>query len=122
MKRVVWLAIFSMAMVALNTEASAGCWGPTVLMAKNGTVDNSVQVTAGTECRLQSRSGGPLYSVDIVQRPSHGTVRIGPINSVIYAARAGYIGNDSFSFVRRGRTAAGEPAAYTVRMAVTVTP
>jgi len=63
-----------------------------------------------------------MFSVDIVQRPSQGTVQVSSGNSIVYTSRAGFVGSDSFSYARRGQTKRGNPAVRTIRVAVTVTP
>jgi hypothetical protein len=57
----------------------------------------------------------------IVQRPAHGTVEIGPL-FVRYKSRPGYVGSDSFTYQRSGRTALGAPNERTVHIDVTVIP
>lgn len=63
-----------------------------------------------------------MYGVEITQRPSKGTVRIGEIHSVIYTSRRGFVGSDTFIYARRGLTKAGTPTTRSVRVLVTVTP
>jgi hypothetical protein len=108
-------------LLALSAEAAA-CGGPGIYPADNQTVDTTMQARSGEQCRLRFHSSaGPLNGFSIVQRPSHGTASIGPLN-VVYRARPGYVGSDSFIYERSGRTALGAATVRKVRVAVTVTP
>jgi hypothetical protein len=63
-----------------------------------------------------------MYSVEIVQRASNGTVRVGAMDSIIYTSKPGFTGRDTFIYARRGRTTGNLPATRTVRVSVTVAP
>jgi len=108
---------------ALCIEAAARCYGPGLSLYDNQTVERRLRVNSGGTCRLRfGRSLGPMYSVEIPQRPSHGTVQIGPLHTVIYTARRGYVGSDTFTYARRGFTHVGTPTTRSVRVLVTITP
>lgn len=107
---------------ALCIEAAARCSAPAVQLYDNQTVERRT-VNSGGSCRLRfGRSLGPMYSVEIPQRPSNGTVQIGELHSVIYTARRGFVGSDTFIYARRGSTHGGTPTTRSVRVLVTVTP
>jgi len=79
-------------------------------------------VRSGKTCSLIFRSGEPTYQTVILVRPSHGTVSVGDVGRVIYRARPGYVGADTFTYARRGLDSRNGPMNATVRIAVTVTP
>jgi hypothetical protein len=108
------------ALLVFNVEAMGACVAPAFPLIANQAVEGNLQVTSGTFCRMRFASRGPMYSASIVQRPAHGTVQVGAINSVIYVPRAGYVGGDSLVYALHGATPMGTPAVYTAHMAVTV--
>lgn len=104
-------------------EASALCSVPLIREFGNQTVDGRMAVSSGDRCAIRMRSStGPIHSVEIVQRPANGTVVIEPPHRTIYRSRPGYVGNDSFTYARRGLTTGGSPVVRTVRVNVTVVP
>jgi hypothetical protein len=116
------LGLACVLLLVLSVEAAARCSVPRITTFENQTVDGHMQADSGRPCRIRFLSStGPMQGVDIVQRPSHGTVQVGEVNSIIYTSQAGYVGSDSFTYARRGLTTRGSPAVRTVRVAVTVT-
>jgi len=108
---------------ALCIEAAARCYAPGINLYDNQTVDRRMRVNSGGTCRLRfGSSTGPMYSVEIPQRPSHGTVQTDALHTVVYTAHRGYVGRDSFTYARRGNTKFGTPTTRSVRVLVTVTP
>jgi hypothetical protein len=101
--------------------ASAVC-APFVRWVNNQTVDNYMTVRSGKTCSLIFRSGGPTYQTVILARPSHGIVSVGNVGRVIYRARPGYVGFDTFTYARRGLDSRNNQKNATIRIAVTVTP
>jgi len=79
-------------------------------------------VSSGDRCSIRLRhSSGPTFSAEIVQRPSNGTVVIEAPHRIIYRSRAGYVGNDTFTYARRGLSTNNAPVVRTVRISVRVT-
>jgi hypothetical protein len=109
-------------LLASSAAAAASCSVPRFRTSVNQTVDGFMAADSGKPCGVHFHSAGPRFSVAILQRPSHGTLQIGAVGSVIYRSRAGYSGGDSFAFERRGLTTLGAPAVTTTRIAVTVSP
>jgi hypothetical protein len=120
MMRVSGLAV--LLLLAFSAEAAANCSVPRFRTMVNQTVDGFMAADSGKPCGVHFHAAGPRFSVAILQRPSHGTVQIGGVGSVIYRSKSGYAGSDSFTFERRGLTTLGAPAVTTTRMAVTVSP
>lgn len=81
-----------------------------------------MKVQSGKPCAIWFRSSGPIYSVQIVKRPAHGTASVGEAKKVIYQSRPGYMGPDSFSYAYVGRSAGNVPGRQVITFAVTVTP
>jgi hypothetical protein len=120
MTRVLGLA-FTVLLASWSVEAAARCSVPFIQTFDNQTANGSMQADSGKPCRIRLRnSPGPMLSVEIMQRPVNGSVRIAEANSVIYTSRAGYVGSDAFIYARRGQTTTGAAAVRTVRIAVTV--
>lgn len=109
--------------LAFAVQASARCSVPLIRTFDNQTVDGRMTVSSGDPCFIRLRtSSGPIFSAAIVQRPSNGTVVIEAPHRIIYRSRPGYVGNDSFTYVRRGLAAINSaPIERTVRINVRVT-
>ena len=117
------VGIACLLLVACGVDAAARCSGPSVQLFDNQTVERHITVDSGKPCRMRfGGSSGPMYSVEIPQRPTNGTVRIGEVHSVIYTSRRGFVGSDTFVYARVGLTKAGTPTTRSVRVSVTVTP
>jgi hypothetical protein len=100
-------------------EASA-CHVPFIRAVNNGTAHGTMTVSSGKPCTIRFRSSGPMFHVNIVQAPRHGTVRTAEVASVIYQSRSGFVGDDTFSYARRGLTTRGAPTTRTIKVAVSV--
>jgi hypothetical protein len=110
-------------LLAMCVEASAWCSAPAVSLYDNQTVERRMRVNSSGTCRLRfGRSLGPMYSVEIPQRPSHGTVQTDALHTVTYTPRRGFVGSDTFTYARRGLTHGGTPVTRSVRVLVTVVP
>ena len=117
------LGFSCLVLFALCIEAAARCSVPRIATFVNQTVDGYMQADSGKPCKIHFlSSSGPMERVEIVQRPTNGTVQIGGVQSLIYTSRRGFVGSDTFTYARRGLTTAGTPATRTVRVSVTVTP
>jgi hypothetical protein len=80
-------------------------------------------VKAGKSCGIQvGNSLGGSTGVEVTRRPVHGRVQSHGLG-IVYMARAGFAGKDSFGYVRHGRDQHnGSPARYPVNIEVTVVP
>jgi hypothetical protein len=108
-------------LLALCVEASARCSVPRIPTFDNQTSHGNMSADSGKPCRIRfSSSSGPMSSVEIVQRPSSGTLTTDGLMGVTYRSRAGYTGSDSFIYARKGLTKAGTPSTRTVQVSVTV--
>jgi len=103
-------------------DASARCSVPSIQTFNNQTVDGRLTVSSGDRCAIRLRhSFGPIHSAEIVQRPSNGTVVVEAPHRIVYRSRPGYVGNDSFTYARRGLDMRNNPVVRTVRISVRVT-
>ena len=117
------LGLACLILFALCIDAGARCYAPATSLYDNQTVNRRMVVNSGNVCRLRfGRSLGPMYSVEIPQRPSHGTVQTDALHTVIYTAHHGFVGRDTFIYSRRGLTHGGTPVTRSVRVLVTVVP
>jgi hypothetical protein len=58
---------------------------------------------SGAACAIWARVMTSFVdTLDIVTPPQHGTVRTRGLSGVIYRPEKGYLGEDAFSFERRG--------------------
>jgi len=117
------LVLTCLALMACSAEASARCSVPRIHTFNNQSVDGHMTVSSGARCSIKlKRSRGPTYGAHIVQRASNGTVAVDGSNRIVYRSRAGYVGNDSFTYARTGESRGGDAVTRTVRVHVTVTP
>lgn len=116
------LGVIGFLFISMAAEPALACWVPWVRTYHNQTVDNTMSVQSGKRCSIVFRSSGPTESHSIAQAPKNGTLSVGSIGRLTYRSRPGFVGNDSFVYVRRGRDMQNNPSVRTVRIAVTVTP
>ena len=117
------LGLACLILVAYCVEATARCSMPTVRTLENQTVDGRMWADSGKPCRIRFiSSSGPMFSIEIVQRPTNGTLQLAENHNLIYTSRRGFVGSDSFIYARRGESRGGAPVTRTVRVAVTVSP
>ena len=87
MRRIFLFAVLMLA--SFSAEAASNCSVPNISTLNNQIVDGTMTVKSGKTCSIRFRSSsGPMFSVEIVQRPSNGTVSASGSN-VRYAPRAG---------------------------------
>jgi len=111
-----------LALVSFQAKAAENCSVPTINTLNNQTVDGIMTVKSGKRCSIRlTRSAGPTYSAEIVQRPAHGTASTSG-NHVRYVSNTGFTGQDSFTYARKGFDTRNNPVVRTVRIAVTVVP
>ena len=117
------LGLTCLVLTAWCAEASARCSVPRIHAFNDQTVDGHMTVNSGARCSIKlKRSRGPTYGAHIVQRASNGTVAVDGSNRIVYRSRAGYVGNDSFTYARTGESRGGDAVTRTIRVSVTVTP
>lgn len=116
------LSLIVLAGLPREADAANNCSVPYIRTLDDQTVNGTMTVKTGTSCRINLRnSSGPMHSVSVVAKPSHGAVRIGG-NGVIYQPRKGYVGSDTFTYARTGLNTSNTPVKRTISIAVDVTP
>lgn len=81
-----------------------------------------IVVRSGTQCPIPlASSPGPMFEAAVVQRPAHGSVSVQG-HTVVYTARPGYAGLDSFAYVRKGLDHLNKPVTLRAQVAVRVVP
>jgi Bacterial Ig domain len=115
--------VLGLILISFSAPAfSADCSVPRIPTLDNQTVDGTMTVKAGKRCTIRLlASSGPMFSVDVVQKPANGTVTTS-ISSVRDTPKPGFTGTDSFTYARKGFTKLNQPSVKTVRIAVTVVP
>jgi hypothetical protein len=121
MRLAVGVIVFAAGML-LGGAANA-CSVPLIRTLENQTVTGHMTTRSGRTCRISFRSStGPMHTVEVVQRPAHGTVQVGGHQSIAYKSSANFVGSDSFTYARRGLDKRGNRAVRTIQVNVTVTP
>ena len=76
--------------------------------------------TSGRRCGIMiGRSRGPIFSSSLVSNAKNGTVTVSGVR-IIYTSRPGFVGDDEFTYARRGLNRQNEPVVRTVNVAVKV--
>jgi Bacterial Ig domain len=111
----------SIALLAMGAEASARCSVPRAHLLHGQTIDRPMTASAGQPCGIRLRSSaGPTFGADIVERPKHGTAVVQGPHRIVYTAQAGYLGEDSFTYARKGVDTRNASVTMTARVAVRV--
>lgn len=123
MRRQLFRLAFAAAIgVGLLAPSVAEACSRAMKMRENETVQRLMQVKSGKSCSVGFTSLGPMETVKVVKRPSHGKVETNQAMSVKYTANAGYVGTDGFAYARVGRDRLNNPTVRTIEVSVTVTP
>jgi hypothetical protein len=116
------MALTTLLATASFSHAAPSCQIPPFKMIQDVTVTGAMYVTSGKGCGVAvANSAGGVQSHEITRNPSNGKVEIDGF-IVRYTSRSGFVGKDSFSFIRHvldHRT--NRPMALPVDMDVTVT-
>jgi hypothetical protein len=118
MKLKLWLFAFSM--ILLSAPAALACRVPSIRTLDNQTVTGTMFAASGRRCSIIVRnSRGPIFSAALVSSPRNGTVAVAG-GRVTYTSRAGFVGDDEFTYARRGLNSRNEPIVKTVNVTVKV--
>src|SRR5439155_5459467 len=120
MKTVGCLAALSLLLFASSADAAPKCAVPLIRLLNNQTVSGTMYATSGKQCSIvTAHSGGPMSKTDIIRNANNGkVVLLG--NRIVYTSKPNFVGEDSFSYIRRGLTNTNEPLAATVNVTVQV--
>ena len=117
--------IFALAIVfAVGICADArACSVPFIRTLDNQTVTGTMAARSGKPCNIYlQRTVGPMFTAQIVARPSHGAASVGAGNRITYVSSTGYVGSDAFTYARGGLDRHNQKVVRTVRISVTVAP
>lgn len=118
MKLKLWFLAFSM--IVLSAPAALACRVPFIRTLDNQTVTGHMFATSGRRCSIiVAHTRGPIFSSSLVSNARNGTVTVSG-GRVIYASRAGFVGDDEFTYARRGLNERNEPIVRTVSVSVKV--
>jgi hypothetical protein len=118
MKLKLWFLAFSM--ILLSAPAALACRVPTIRTLDNQTVTGMMFATSGRQCSIIVQySHGPIFTAALVSKARNGTVAL-TSGKIIYTSRAGFVGDDEFTYARRGLNNRNEPIVRTVNVTVKV--
>ena len=102
-------------------RAASGCEVPFTKMIPDVTVTGQIYAVSGKSCGIGvAESVGGAQSHQITRRPSNGKVEIRGF-AIYYTSRPGFVGNDSFSYVRHSLDSrTNRPITLPVNIDVTV--
>ena len=108
------------AMILLSASAASACRVPTIRTLDNQTVTGTMFATSGRRCSIIVRhSGGPMFTASLVSNARNGSVVVSG-GRITYTSRAGYVGDDEFTYSRRGLNTRNEQVVRTVTVNVKV--
>jgi hypothetical protein len=114
-----WLLAF--ALIVLSDTAALACKVPRIKLLDNQTVTGSMFATSGRRCGIKVRSSRGTLSTAVVSNARNGTVVVSGA-SIAYTSRAGFVGDDEFTYARRGFNNLNQPVVRTVVVSVKVAP
>lgn len=119
--------IFALVVLATgvtSSHAESGCNVPYFKLLAHTEVTGHMYVKAGKSCSVQSaNSAGGNTGIEIRRRPSNGQVQLTGGFKITYKPRAGFVGKDSFAYVRNALDSrTGRPIQLAVNIDVTVEP
>ena len=106
------------------SHAASHCNVPYFKIIADVEVTGHMYVKAGKSCSIQSaNSPGGNTGIVITRRPANGQVQLIGGFKISYKPRAGFVGKDSFGYVRHALDArTGRPIQLPVNVDVTVQP
>ena len=114
------LCILAFATIALSAPEAFACRVPRIKTIEGQTVTGYMFATSGRRCGIKVRnSRGPTESTSLVSNARNGTVVVSG-GRVGYTSKPGFVGDDSFTYARRGLNRQNEPIVRTVNVLVKV--
>jgi hypothetical protein len=99
---------------------SFGMQGPNLQDARQSDGDRPHVCENGRPCSIIiAHTAGPIFTASLVGNASNGTVAVTG-QRVVYTSRAGFVGDDRFTYARRGLNTRNEPIVRTVNVRVNV--
>lgn len=107
-------------MIVLSAPPALACRVPTIRTLDNQTVTGYMFANSERPCSIiVTNSFGPIFTTALVNNARNGTVTVSA-GRVVYKSRAGFVGDDEFTYARRGLNGRNEPIVRTVNVAVKV--
>ena len=114
------LCVLAFSIVVLSAPEALACRVPAIRTLDNQTVTGHMFATSGRRCSIVvRRSRGPTFSASLVTNARNGSVVVAD-GRVTYTSRPGFVGDDAFTYARRGLNNRNEPVVKTVNVAVRV--
>ena len=117
MKLKLWL--LAPALFLLSDTSALACNVPRIRLLENQTVTGYMFATSGRRCGIRVRNSSGAVSVAVVSNAKNGNV-VASGGSVAYTSRAGFVGDDEFTYARRGFNKVNQPVVWTVAVKVAV--
>jgi hypothetical protein len=103
-----------------SASAASRCEVPLIRSFDNQTVSGTMYAVSGKPCGIVIQyTGGPMHSAEVVQNASNGRATASG-QKITYISRTGFVGEDHFTYVRRGLNNRNEPVVRTVNITVEV--
>jgi len=113
-----WLLAISM--LALSASAASACRVAPIRTLDNQTVTGYMFATTGRRCGIIiTYTHGPIFSTSLVSNAKNGTVMVSG-GRISYTSRPGFVGDDEFTYARRGMNNQNQPIVRTINVAVKV--
>ena len=120
MKCNLWLGLLCLIISTASASAAQRCSVPLIRLYDNQSVSATIYAFSGLPCSITLNSSrGPVFTTQVVQNAASGRVVVNG-NRVIYTSRAGFVGEDHYTYARRGLTERNEPVMATVNVTVQV--
>jgi hypothetical protein len=114
------VAVFGLLFSTSLASAAPRCDVPLIRTLDNQTVSGTMYATSGRPCGIVvQHTNGPMFSAELVQIAKNGKVVVAG-GKIVYTSRPGYVGEDQFTYARRGMNNRNEPVVRTVNVTVQV--
>jgi hypothetical protein len=108
-------------MILSSAPAALACRVPLIRTLDNQTVTGTMFATSGRPCDIiVHHTHGPILTTALVSKARNGTVAVVAGGRVIYTSRPGFVGDDEFTYARRGLNNHNEPIVRSVNVTVKV--
>ena len=112
--------IFGLLIWMPSASAAQHCEVPLIRTFDNQTASGTMYAVSGKPCSIVIRfTNGPIHTAEVVQNASNGRVTASG-QRIVYTSRAGFVGEDHFTYARRGMNNLNVPVVRTVNMTVQV--
>src|SRR5690349_18374598 len=97
-----WLGPLYLVASISSASAAQRCSVPVIVTYDNQAVSATIYAFSGEPCSITVRNSlGPVLTTAVVQNAGSGRVAVSG-NRVTYSSRAGFVGEDHFTYARHG--------------------